>query len=89
MNRYIMRIQVCKWKTCTERLREYIITRLENDKDFYKKDNIVVEDCMCLGQCKSGPNIVIDGQIHNYINPAKASELIYTPKKKKKKNANK
>jgi len=83
-----MKVQVCKWKTCTERFREYVVTRLENDKKFLNKENVIIEDCMCLWQCKSWPNIVIDGQIHNYAAPAKASELVFSPKKKKKKNAN-
>lgn len=83
-----MKVKVCKGKTCSERFSQYIAKRLENDAKFYDKDNIILEDCLCLWQCKDGPNIVIDNKVHNHVNPAKASELVYSPKKKKKKNAN-
>jgi hypothetical protein len=43
-----MIVKVCKGKTCMDRFSEYIITRLENDKEFYKKDNLIIEDCKCL-----------------------------------------
>ena len=83
-----MKVQVCTWKTCTERFSEYILARLENDEKFYNKKNVIVESCMCLWQCKKWPNVVVDGTIYNNMNPSKASELVYNSKKKKKKNAN-
>jgi NADH:ubiquinone oxidoreductase subunit E len=78
-----MKVQVCHGKTCTERFSEYINTRLENDKAKFGL-NIEIENSPCMGQCKRGPNVKIDGEIHNYCNPAKAAELL-KPKPKKKK----
>jgi len=80
-----MIIKVCMWKTCQDRFSEYILTRLKADVDFYKKNDIEIEECMCLGQCKKWPNIVKGWEILNYITPAKASELIFKPKHNKKK----
>ena len=83
-----MKVQICNWKKCIEKFGEYITKRLKNDAKFYNKKNVLATECECLWKCEKWPNIVIDGQIHNKMNPAKASELIYHPKKKKKKNAN-
>lgn len=80
-----MKVQVCHWKSCTERFCKYINTRLENDKQKFHLDNIIIEDAKCMGQCKKGPNIKIDDTIHNYMNPAKAAELIQPKTKKKNK----
>jgi NADH:ubiquinone oxidoreductase subunit E len=35
-----------------------------------------------MGQCKKWPNVKIEWEIHNYMNPAKAAELL-KPKPKK------
>jgi NADH:ubiquinone oxidoreductase subunit E len=35
-----------------------------------------IAETLCMGQCKKAPNIKIKNQTHNYINPAKASEII-------------
>ena len=87
-----MKIQVCTWKTCKERFSKYIIDRLERDKDFYKWENIMIEECKCLWKCKDWPNIILDGTTETRIDPAKASKMVYNkkkgikPKKKKKFN---
>lgn len=80
------KIKVCTWKTCTDRFGEYIITRLENDKTKFNLNDLEIEKCMCLWQCKSWPNIVVDKDVKNYMNPAKASEWILNNNKRK--NAN-
>jgi NADH:ubiquinone oxidoreductase subunit E len=79
-----MKIKICKWKTCSDRFSQYITTRLQNDKTRFNIDNLELEDCMCLWQCKSGPNIVVDWNIKNYTSPIKASEFALNIKKKKK-----
>ncbi len=71
-----MDIKVCTGKTCSEKFSKYIITRIKNDTRFYKWKNVRVEESLCMGHCKKGPNIKIEKEIHNYINPARASELI-------------
>jgi NADH:ubiquinone oxidoreductase subunit E len=80
-----MKVQVCHGRTCTEKFCKYINTRLENDKVKFWLDNLNIEDSKCMGECKKWPNIKIDGTIHNYMNPAKAAELIQPKSKKKKK----
>lgn len=79
-----MKLQVCHGKTCTERFSEYINTRLENDKSKFDL-NIEIEKSPCMGQCKKWPNVKKEGEINNYMNPAKAAELIKVKQKFKKK----
>ena len=76
------------WKTCKDRFSEYIITRLNNDKERFNLKSLEIEESMCMGKCKEWPNIKVDWDIKNYINPAKASEFAFgkNPNKKKKKN---
>ena len=85
-----MKIKVCTWKTCNDRFSEYIITRLKNDKDRFNLDSLEIEESLCMWKCKEGPNIMVDWDIKNYINPSKASEFAFwkNPNKKKKKNNN-
>ncbi len=81
-----MKIKVCMWKTCMDRFSWYIIDRLENDKKRFNLKKLNFEKCLCLGQCKKWPNIVVKDDVHNYMNPAKASEFAFNTNKKKKKN---
>ncbi|MCP4522593.1 MAG: hypothetical protein GY828_00040 [Candidatus Gracilibacteria bacterium] len=60
-------------------------TRLENDIEKFQLKRIELINAKCMGACKKGPNVKVDGEIHNYMNPVKASEII-KPKSKKKKN---
>lgn len=81
-----MKIKVCTWSACKDRFSDYIITRLKNDKERFNLDDLVIEESLCMWECKKWPNIKVDENIHNYINPAKASEFaLHTNKKKKKK----
>lgn len=79
-----MKIKVCTWKTCSDRFSQYITTRLQNDKSRFNLDKLEIEECMCLGQCSKWPNIVVEKEIKNYMNPAKASEITLNNNKKKK-----
>jgi len=80
-----MKVQVCTGKGCKERFSEYILTRLENDKKFYDKDSLIIEEFKCMGDCKNWPNILIDKEIHTRVTPATASEKVFNTNKKKKK----
>lgn len=71
-----MKIQVCTWKSCSEKFCKYTITRLENDTKFYDWKNIEILEEACMWQCKKWPNIKIKNQTINYIHPAKASEIV-------------
>ena len=79
-----MEIKVCKWKTCSDRFSWYISTRLENDKERLKLKKLEISDCLCLWQCKKWPNIVVNWNVENYVNPAKASDFALNKNKKKK-----
>jgi len=84
-----MKIQVCTWKTCKERFSEYILDRLNSDKDFYNLQHSIVESCPCTWNCKAWPAVVFDWHIEKYMNPAKASKVMMDKKNEKKKNNNK
>lgn len=72
-----MKIQVCNWKMCKSRFSEYITKRLNADIAKFKLENIELENCPCLGQCKVWPNVVIDSKIENYSDPAKISKIMF------------
>lgn len=71
-----MKVQVCTGKSCKEKFSNYIITRLRNDCKFYNWKNVEIVEETCMWECKKWPNIKIKNQVHNYVNPAKASELV-------------
>ncbi len=79
-----MDIKICNWKTCSERFCSYIKTRLENDIKKFDLKNINLEDSPCMWDCKIWPNIKINNEKINKVNPTKASELLF----KKLKNVN-
>ena len=79
-----MKIKVCTGKTWKDRFSDYIITRLKNDKERFNLDNIIIEECLCMWKCKEWPNLTVDWNHHNYMNPAKASSLALNNNKKKK-----
>lgn len=80
-----MKIQVCRWKTCSERYSEYILKRLESDKEMFEIESLIVESCPCTGNCQKWPNVVIDGKVEHGMNPVKASKIIMNLRKTKKK----
>ena len=89
IKRIKMKIKVCMWSACKDRFSEYIITRLKNDKQIFNIDDLIIEESLCMWECKKWPNINVDWNIYNYITPVKASEFVfYKNKKKKKTNKN-
>lgn len=48
-----MKIQVCTGKKCKQRWSEYILERLKNDKEFYKLNSLIIEECGCKNNCKN------------------------------------
>lgn len=71
-----MKVQVCTWKTCKGRFSEYIIKRLEADKEKFSLDSLMLESCPCLGHCEKWPNVSIDWKIENYSEWAKISKIV-------------
>lgn len=72
-----MKIQVCTWKACKSRFSEYIIKRVEWDIKKFSLENITLETCSCLGQCKTWPNVIIDWKTENYCDPIKVSKIMF------------
>nr|MDD3720280.1 (2Fe-2S) ferredoxin domain-containing protein [Candidatus Gracilibacteria bacterium] len=71
-----MKIQVCNGKICKERFSEYILKRLERDKEKFELDNVLVNSCACMGHCKEGPNVMFDKHTEHHMDPSKASKMM-------------
>ncbi len=78
-----MKIQVCSGKSCSERFSEYIIDRLENDVKKFELEDMEVMKSPCMGNCQKWPNIKIESERFEKMNPAKASELLFKKLPKK------
>lgn len=79
-----MKIKICKWKACKNKFCSYIEDRLLAEKERFKLD-IEVEDAPCMWKCKIWPNIKIEKEEVNKVDPIKASNLV---KKKLENNKN-
>ena len=71
-----MKIQVCTGKNCKKRFSEYIVERLKNDKNFYKLNSLIIEECPCQNNCKEWPIVVVDGKKEIYMNGIKTSKIL-------------
>lgn len=40
------------------------------------QDKVAVRGCLCEGECKSGPNIRVDGTLHENVSGAMAVDII-------------
>ncbi len=83
-----MKIQVCTWKMCKSRFSEYIFKRVEGDIQKFALENITLETCPCQWQCKSWPNVIVDGKLENYSDPIKISKIIFDKIKQRKNSKN-
>lgn len=71
-----MKIQVCTGKKCKQRWSEYILERLKNDKEFYKLNSLIIEECGCKNNCKNWPIVIVDGKEETHMNGVKASKIL-------------
>ncbi len=81
-----MKIQICTWKSCKTRFSEYILKRINWDIEKYHLDNVTVETCGCLWNCKEWPNAIIDGKKENYCDPIKVSKIMLDKINQRKQN---
>ncbi|NDK09085.1 hypothetical protein EOM39_07665 [Candidatus Gracilibacteria bacterium] len=87
-----MKIQVCMGKSCKEKYSEYILKRLERDKERFNLNNVIITTCACIDGCKKGPNVMFDKHIEGNMTPTKASKMMMNkiggskPKKSEKKD---
>lgn len=79
-----MQVKICQGKTCGWKFSKYILARLENDVKLYDWKDVKLEPILCMWECKKWPNILIEKELYNYVNPAKASELIKAKMRQKK-----
>ncbi|MBW7954492.1 (2Fe-2S) ferredoxin domain-containing protein [Candidatus Gracilibacteria bacterium] len=70
-------IKVCRGKNCSSRFSEYILKRLELEKEKFKLDEVDISIMPCQNQCEKGPNVSFDGKIENYQDPIKSSKLMH------------
>ncbi len=68
-----MKIEVCFWKTCSEKFNQYIFDRVNADVKKYDLKNIKLEKSACMWMCKKWPNVKIDWEVINYANWAKVA----------------
>lgn len=71
-----MKIMICNWKACQDRFCKYIEKRLKSDIEKFDLKNVMLESCACMWACKKWPNISVDWEIINYIDPAKAAKIM-------------
>lgn len=88
-----MKIQVCMWKSCKEKYSEYILQRLERDKERFNLNNVIITTCSCLWKCDKWPSVMFDKHIEWHMSPTKASRMMMNkiswnkPKKEKSKKS--
>lgn len=81
-----MKIQVCTGKSCKGKFSEYIIKRINWDIEKFHLDNVSIESCPCLWDCKIWPNVIIDWKKENYCDPIKVSKIMFEKIKQRKTN---
>ena len=77
-----MKIRVCKWKLCSEKFSNYIISRLQNDINRFNLKDIEIEESLCMWKCSEWPNIYFDNDFYTRVNPLKVSEILFKKIKK-------
>lgn len=80
-----MKIKICNWNSCKQKFSEYILKRLENDKEKLNLENLELEKSPCIWKCEFWINVSINWEIFSWQNPIKTSQLVI----KKYKNENK
>ena len=72
-------IKVCAGPKCKASFSEYILKRLSADVEKWRlHEKISLETCLCTGNCRQSPVMFVDEKLHEYMNPVKASEAMYT-----------
>lgn len=77
-----MKISVCMWRACKHKFAEYIIKRLEQDKQKFDLKDLEIEQICCIGSCGKWPNVIIDWKIEHNATPAKISKIVLDKIKK-------
>ncbi|AYV93480.1 hypothetical protein A2U10_02830 [Fusobacterium necrophorum subsp. funduliforme] len=56
----IKKVIVCRGVSCGRKNRKMWETLSE-------REDIILEEVRCFGQCKKGPNVKIDGQMYHFM----------------------
>lgn len=51
---------VCRGMTCGKKTETMY-------QELKKREDIILDEVRCFGQCKKGPNVKIDGKIYNFM----------------------
>ena len=75
------KIHVCNGTSCHVRGSQRVIDSVQNTLGIKSGETspdykFSLETFTCLGNCASGPNIVIDGENHEQMTPTKAEEVL-------------
>lgn len=77
---YRHRLVVCTGPRCAERnsgLLSFIRKELQINEEGYSPDGtVLLETRNCLKQCRSAPNIMLDGELYPHMTEEKVLELI-------------
>lgn len=83
------RVCVCQGKSCTPQGSAGLLAFLQQNLDAVKKifgsQEVEVTSCECLGHCEKGPNISVNENVVNGVNPKNAFEKIREAKDATKK----
>lgn len=70
-------ITLCMGSSCFSRsnnINADIIDRFIHDRNLTTQ--VMVQGSLCTGHCKSGPVIIIDGELHNQVEPGMLLDLL-------------
>jgi len=71
----MLKVQICKWKSCKSRFCSYIEDRIKLEKERFNQ-NIEISDSPCMWNCKNWPTVKINWEKIEKCDPIKVSNLI-------------
>lgn len=73
-------IQVCSGANCAVKSAYRVITEIENQLNIKAGDefnpNVKLEVISCLGQCGSGPVVVVNGNVFTKVTPSSIDDIL-------------
>ena len=73
----IVDIAICMGSSCFVRGNNRNLEAIQQFlKDNNLKERVRIKGSLCLGQCKRGPNILINGVLHSDIDPNTCVDLL-------------
>jgi len=73
-------VQVCSGANCAVKSAYKVITEIENKLHIKAGDDfnpeVKIEVISCLGQCGSGPIVIVNGKVFNKVTPSSIEEIL-------------